>query len=260
MIDVLDCRLDVFDGPETLRYKALREAVEALTDRLDQIRHATIDHQARLVAYLQTVDLPATASGVLSSFVARPTARAPEWMPHAYVAFSLAVLKYAELHELALRLHELPLREIAPKHMKTYADGARAIAEAFAAVVASDLAAKGFDCRCVCPMCGLGVCGCVAAATTTLLAALQVPQQASDGFVIQPPRRGSQMAAAGMLGGERLLRVDGLPVASIPEIQGAIRKHSIGDEVTLTIEQGSQLPREIRVRHVSDNAPAPPRS
>jgi hypothetical protein len=47
--------------------------------------------------------------------------------------------------------------------------------------------------------------------------------------------------------------VDGQHVDSIGEIQAAIRKHAIGDDVHLLLQCGStSTPRDIQVKHVGD--------
>ena len=43
------------------------------------------------------------------------------------VAFNHGAMSYAMLYEMALRLYEPPLREIAPEHLKAYADAALTI-------------------------------------------------------------------------------------------------------------------------------------
>jgi len=45
MTDVLECRLDIFDGPEKLRYEALREAMKA---SVEEIRELAEGYAARL--------------------------------------------------------------------------------------------------------------------------------------------------------------------------------------------------------------------
>jgi hypothetical protein len=45
MTDVLECRLDIFDAPEKLRYEALREAMEAA---VEEIRELAEGYAARL--------------------------------------------------------------------------------------------------------------------------------------------------------------------------------------------------------------------
>ena len=76
--------------------------------------------------------------------------------------------------------------------------------------------------------------------------------EAAPGFPLQPPRSGSPLVLAGVQGGDRLLEVDGQRVDSIGEIQAAIRKHPIGDDVQLLVQCGSTTTREIQVKHVGD--------
>jgi S1-C subfamily serine protease len=56
----------------------------------------------------------------------------------------------------------------------------------------------------------------------------------------------------GVRGGERLLAVDGQEVRVLPEMQAAIRKHALGEEVRLLVQRASDPPRELVCRHVSD--------
>jgi S1-C subfamily serine protease len=46
--------------------------------------------------------------------------------------------------------------------------------------------------------------------------------------------------------------VDGQRVDSIGEIQAAVRKHPIGDDVQLLLQRDSTSPWEIQVKHVGD--------
>jgi S1-C subfamily serine protease len=102
-------------------------------------------------------------------------------------------------------------------------------------------------------MCGLGACGCVDYGTQTLTTAWRdaVPIE-SETFVLQNPRPDSQLARAGVQGGELVLAVDGQQVHDYWATQLAIRKHSLGDEVCLLLQRGSETPRELKFQHVSE--------
>jgi membrane-associated protease RseP (regulator of RpoE activity) len=176
-----------------------------------------------------------------------------------YAAFNYAAVSYAVLFEMALRLYEPPLRELAPKHLRAYAEAAQTINQLIAGVAAGELAQAGLECHCICPMCGIGACGCVSLGTARINAAWRdtAPDgEPQPGFPLQPPRAGSPLAGAGVQGGDRLLEVDGQEVHSVGEIQAAIREHAIGEELQLLVQRGSEAPREIRVEHVSDYAQA----
>jgi membrane-associated protease RseP (regulator of RpoE activity) len=172
-----------------------------------------------------------------------------------YTAFTYAAISYAMLFELGLRLFDPDLRALAPKHLYAYTAAAQTINQLIVSTVADELAAAGLECRCVCPMCSMGACGCVSLGTATLSAAWRetAPDgEVPPGFPLQPPRSGSPLALAGVQGGDRLLEVDGERVGSIGEIQAAIRKHPIGDGVHLLLQRDATSPREIQVEHVGD--------
>lgn len=172
-----------------------------------------------------------------------------------YMAFAYAAMSYAVLFELALRLYDPALRELAPKHLRGYTEAAQTINQLIISTVAGELAAVGLECSCVCPMCSMGACGCVSLGSATLSAAWRETApagEAAPGFLLPPPRSGSPLVLAGIRGGDRLLEVDGQRVDSIGEIQAAIRKHAIGDDVHLLLQRGSVAAREIQVKHVGD--------
>jgi hypothetical protein len=172
-----------------------------------------------------------------------------------YTAFSYAAMSHAILYEMTLRLYDAPLRALAPSHMQTYASAAQKINETIAGVMARELQQEGLECMCICPMCSMGACGCVAVGTESLHMAWRetVPEvEAAPGFYLPPPRSDSQLGLADIRGGDRLLDVDGQPVHSFRDIQAAIRKHKIGDGMRLRIATGTEAPREVSVKHVSD--------
>ena len=173
-----------------------------------------------------------------------------------YTAFNYAAISYAALCEMGLRLYDPPLREMAWRHLQAYAEAAQQINQLIAKVVAWELQQQGLECRCICPMCSMGACGCVAAGTYYLNEAWRetTPNSRATerGFLLLPPRAGSPLAVAGVQGGERLLEVDDRPVTTIAEIQTAIRKHSLGEEVGVLVQRGAESPRAIRTRHISD--------
>jgi hypothetical protein len=170
--------------------------------------------------------------------------------------FAYAVAGYTVLTELAFRLYDPPLREVAPKHLKAYASLSYAATRLIPGVIAGEFAAQGLFCQCVCPMCGLGACACVTVGRQHVETAWRDSigtAVTSDGFPLQTPRPGSPLAIAGVKGGDVLLAVDGQEARSVPEIQAAIRKHAIGDGVLLRIGRSHEVPREITVAHTSDN-------
>ena len=162
------------------------------------------------------------------------------------LAFHHCALNCAMLYEVALRLYEPRLREIAPEHLKAHADASLSTARLLPGVVAWQLAQDGLLCACTCPMCGIGACGCVAMGTETLIDAWRdaVPTESEpSGFVLQSPRPESELARTGVEGGELVLAVDGQQVRGRQEVQDALRKRTLGDEVRFLIRRGSESPR-----------------
>ena len=166
----------------------------------------------------------------------------------------MAVLSYTALATAAFRVYDPPLRKLAPAHLKAYIAAVRAIERLMPSVTVLELLERGFECGCICPMCSLGACGCLAVGTETLEDAIagSAPQAApADGFALIRPRSGSQLDAAGVQEGDVVLAVDGTPVQRYVDIQRAIRKHPRGDNVRFTL-QTQAGPREFVVRHVRD--------
>lgn len=170
------------------------------------------------------------------------------------IAGCIAVLSYTALATAAFRVYDPSLRKLAPSHLKAYVGAVRAIERLMPAVTVLELLERGFDCECICPMCSLGACGCLAVGAETLDEAVAgtAPQAApADGFALTRPRPGSQLDAAGIQEGDVVLAVDGAPVQRYVDIQRAIRKHPFGDNVRFTVQTRVGL-QEFVVKHVRD--------
>ncbi len=175
-----------------------------------------------------------------------------------HVAFTHAASAYSALFETALRLYLPPLRTLSTQHLKAHVISAHTTNALAVRAVARELEEIGLHCSCVCPMCGMGACACVATGAGALAMAWQeASAQAGvgEGFLLQRPRPHSELAAADVHADDRITAVDGQPVRSVPELQAAIRKHRLGDGVTLQLVRGRE-PRELVVKHVSDNPPS----
>ena len=174
-----------------------------------------------------------------------------------YVAVcGYAIGTYTTLIELAFRLYDLPLRELAPRHLKDHAALSYAFARFIPPVIAAEFAAQGLQCSCVCPMCGIGACACVTVGRQQVESAWREAggtSTVSDGFVLEEPRPGSPLAAAGVRRGDVLVMVDEQEARTVPEIQATIRKHAIGDSVRLRIRRDAEPQYELSVPHTSDN-------
>lgn len=167
--------------------------------------------------------------------------------------FGDAVGAYAALTEAAFRLYDPELRKLAPTHLDDYARAVRSVTKLIPAVTAMELAEVGLGCHCVCPMCTIGACGCVAVAISIADESWGgANEPAAQGFPLLKPRAGSQLAEKGLEAGDRLVEVDGVEVNSFQEVQNAIRNHQLGEEVRFLISREGGQPREIRVRHLHD--------
>jgi hypothetical protein len=209
----------------------------------------------RLMAYSASVGFELADSTVDPGFAFGPVRTMSSALRQISDAFSHGAASYAILFELALRLYEPPLREMAPDHLEAYAGAAAVVYRLLPSAVAWELAQEDLHCSCICPMCGLGVCGCVAVGTLTLEDAWHEATTAGSplrGFAIQAPKPGSELDRGGVGAGERLLAVDGQDVSTFSDVQAAIRKHAIGEQVHLLVQRASDPPREIVCRHVSD--------
>jgi len=227
---------------------------------MSEVRDMVAAHRDRLLSYLGSRDAetggagnPAAPLSEASKVTAGHDGLA-NTLPRLFAAFSYAAMSYAALFEAALRLYDEELRELAQRHQDHHANAAYLLAGLVAPVVAAELAAQGMECQCVCPMCSLGVCGCVAVGGIAATSSLREPENGTEpgrGFRVESPRRGSQLAEAGAEEGDRLVEVDGEPVTTVFDIQTAIRKHRIGDTVQLLIARGEDV-RQIEVTHVHD--------
>jgi hypothetical protein len=222
-----------------------RSAPPALVDIRSRLAALADEHRDALVICLGDRRVVASAAGG----AAEPAART---LPEMFAVLSHAVMSYAALFEAALRLYDEPLRALAPKHQTDYSTAMHAVADLLAASVAAELCERGWECQCVCPMCSIGLCGCVAVGRMAAVMALRArdPEPAA-GFEIQQPRAGSQLAALDVAGGDRLIAIDGRPADDVAHIQAAIRSHDIGQAMQLTVMHRGER-RELTVTHVGD--------
>ncbi len=119
-------------------------------------------------------------------------------------------------------------------------------------LVARELRDAGLTCTCQCPMCSLGACGCVRATLVTTETGWggEYPREAGLLLLI-PPRPGSQLADAGCQQGDRIATVDGEGVGSNQEMQAGLRRHEIGEAVSLSIERRTGERTELRVTRIA---------
>ena len=119
-------------------------------------------------------------------------------------------------------------------------------------VVARELRRAGVTCACRCPMCSIGLCGCIRATSAATEVGWGGEEAArTEGLVLLgAPRPGSQLAEAGLDEGDRVLAVDGDPVGRNADAQAALRRHVVGDDVRLDVERRDGERIEVTVRRV----------
>lgn len=183
------------------------------------------------------------------------SAKASDAVQGAYGAVGEASGAAASLFTSGRLMFEGAACDLAVDRMKTYANVTKALNALLPQIVGWELREEGLACHCICPMCGLGACGCIWASLHNIDlawggAGLAEPDE--RGIPLRsPPRPGSQLAAAGVQQWDRVVSVDDQAVRSPAELQTALRRHAIGEEVRLRIDRDGES-REVVVRHASD--------
>jgi hypothetical protein len=183
------------------------------------------------------------------------SAKASDAIQAAYRAVGEAAGAAVSVFTTGRLMFEGAACDLAVDRMKTYAQVTKALNALLPQVVGWELREEGLACHCVCPMCGLGVCGCIWASLHNIDlawggAGLAEPDE--RGIPLRsPPRPGSQLAAEGVQQWDRVVAVDDQAVRAPAELQTALRRHAIGEEVRLRIDRDGES-REIVVRHASD--------
>lgn len=250
--------LIAFETEFSLRLEREQQVVCKFPDAVATIkRFASMikAQQVRLSSYIKSLGLESDDGAIDTGFVFSSAATVSSSLRQISVALSYGAASYAMLYEMALLLYEPRIREFAPKHLEAYANAAVTVDLLLPSAVAWELSQDALHCSCVCPMCGLGACGCVDMGRQTLAAVLREATAAEStlpGLVLQVPKPESELARVGVGGGEQLLAVDGQEVRTRSELQAAIRKHALGEELRFLVQRASELPRELVCKHVSD--------
>lgn len=144
--------------------------------------------------------------------------------------------------------------DLALERIETYRSVTNALNTILPQVVAWELREEELMCHCVCPTCGLGACGCIWASLHNIDQAVGgagVPPDDRGIPLRSPPRPGSQLALAGLQQWDRIMSVDGERVRTVPDLQQALRRHAIGDDIRLGVIRNRGR-EELVVKHVSD--------
>jgi PDZ domain len=168
-------------------------------------------------------------------------------------AAALAVAAYGSLYASARLQYESDVCDLADAHAAEWAVELAALNDLLAPAVHGELLTGGLTCRCVCPTCGIGACGCTRNSIDTIRGySGQSKLEPGDGLELRvPPRPGSQLAEAALQRGDRIISVDGQLVHTNAEIQRALRGHPIGESMPMAVVRAGES-QEIRVARVSD--------
>jgi membrane-associated protease RseP (regulator of RpoE activity) len=255
------------------------ERAEAVAHRLGQVRSLEAGFQASLVRQLPVLRANPRAFAVAERLLGLvrqhqaaieaqigphepgiPEAPAVASAPSASTALeSLArsatdvVIAYGSLSTTARLMYRPEVCDLAEAHAAAWMETLAELNDALPDVLAADLRRQDLVCRCVCPACGIGACGCVRRSIEVMRETWGRPGLAPEhGWkLFVPPRPGSQLAEAGLDRGDRILAVDGEAVHATPDLQRGLRGHEIGDPATLRVLRGGET-IDLRVARVSD--------
>ena len=164
-----------------------------------------------------------------------------------------AVIAYGSLYTAARLMYRPEICDLSEAHAAAWIEAFHELNDALPDVLAADLRQQDLVCQCVCPACGIGACGCVRNSIETIRDVWGRPGLAAEEGLelLVPPRPGSQLAEAGLERGDRILGVDGDGVNTTPDLQRGLRRHEIGDPVTLRVFRGGETV-DLQVARVSD--------
>lgn len=180
-------------------------------------------------------------------------APSPEASELEEIAITIArlVTAYGGLYAAARLLFEGAVADdLAYEHGVGWREAAAGIADLLVTDVHAELVAEGVTCRCQCPACGMGICLCTRNSIETMRELIgRPPPEPGDGVDLRiDPRSGSEMARLGLAKGDRILRVDGEPVRTNPDLQAALKKHPIGEPVPLEVERSGTIEKVSAAR------------
>lgn len=173
-----------------------------------------------------------------------------------YTALNHAALGYAMLHAVAHRFFDSQdegnTADLAEQHLRGYAAAIQEINQLISDVVVWELGEEGYECQCLCPSCGLGICVCSPHGTNTVNQVWREtsPAAPEGGIRVRRPRRDSAAANADLDDGDKILAVDDEEIRSdldTQTMQAGVRKHKSGEEIRFRVRRGGDEPQEIIV-------------
>ena len=257
--------------PEAIigRLSRVRTLESQLVDRLEELRTDTAIDRALGENFMRLLSRAASHRLALGEFAGlrgaelnRPEATGVHrdgeptlsaLLEDIIAAAASLVAAYGALYASARLLYENKVSNLADAHGADWALELAALNDLVPPIVHGELLSSGLTCRCICPTCGIGACGCTRNSIDTIRGYWGQPGlEPSEGLELRvPPRPGSQLADAGLERGDRIVAVDGVLVHTNADIQRALRGHPIGESMTMQVVRAG-VPEEIRVARVSD--------
>ena len=168
-------------------------------------------------------------------------------------AAAAALVAYGGLYAAARLQYENELCDLADAHAADWASELQAINDLLPRAIHTELLEAGLTCRCLCPACSIGACGCTRNSVETIREHWGRPGlEPSEGLELRiPPRPCSQLSEAGLERGDLVLAIDGEVVHTNGELQRALRRHPIGEAMPMQVIRSGRT-EEIRIARISD--------
>ncbi len=226
-------------GADALLRRILATAKDqhaALTTRLEAVRSE--DSGSDVPDILPT---PGDLTGTAESGNANSISFA---LHTVYTMLNHAIFGYTLLQAVAHRYQDSKngggenTGDVSEQHTRNYVAVVQEINQLIHDVVLWELSQAQDECRCTCPSCSLGVCLCAVASRLILNSAwADTAPVRKDGILVQQPRSGSAAAIAGLRDGEVVMAADGQVLHTPPDLQGVVREHQPGEDITLRVQR-----------------------
>lgn len=259
---------DKLPGAILERLSRVRSIEADLLDRVDELRGSGGAGPEAADAVARMSALAARHGHALEELAGRrgaePEARAARAQHHSKRQISgrleqlaetaaTALVAYGGLYAAARLQYENELCDLADAHVADWASELYAINDLLPRAVHAELLEAGLTCRCVCPACSIGACGCTRNSIETIREHWGRPGlEPTEGLELHiPPRPGSQLFEAGLERGDLVMAIDGEVVHANGELQRALRRHPIGEAMPVQVVRSGRT-EEIRVLRISD--------
>jgi hypothetical protein len=168
-------------------------------------------------------------------------------------AVATIIIAYGAIFSCARLPDKRAIGDLADAHAAEWIGLFDELTDLIPVIVMRELLEDGLACRCLCPACGIGACLCMPTSINTMRAYWRRPGLDPDeGLELRiPPRTESQLAAAGLRQGDRVMAIDGTAIHTNSELQQALQAHPLGELMNVRVLLAGQR-KVIQVARVSD--------